>query len=136
MDEVVADAPDAATMVVDDMPICHRTPLHDATNHSMVPPGMENIDPLLFRGSLLQRCQGLIPTPRPQRLPAAPLQPPLRESFGDLPPITGPNDNPNPFAVSTEHPDAIIFRSSPPPVDEVVPLSHPIDVPNSHEGFD
>lgn len=39
----------------------------------------------------------------------------LAMSFGNIAPITGPNDNPNPFAVSPEHPDAPLFRSSPVP---------------------
>ncbi|SJL14289.1 uncharacterized protein ARMOST_17745 [Armillaria ostoyae] len=39
----------------------------------------------------------------------------LAMSFGDVAPITGPNDNLNPFAVSPEHPDAPLFRSSPVP---------------------
>ncbi|PBK88608.1 hypothetical protein ARMGADRAFT_1084566 [Armillaria gallica] len=37
----------------------------------------------------------------------------INGSYGSVAPITGPNDNSHPFTVPDEHPDTILFRSSP-----------------------
>ncbi|SJL17955.1 uncharacterized protein ARMOST_21526 [Armillaria ostoyae] len=114
---VIDDAADTTVTnaVVDEAPNATVRPLGEASNCAEGPPGMENIDPALWQES------GVISKPRP--LPRPSMTPQQRESYGDLPPITGPNDNPNPFAVSPEHPDAILFRSSLlPPDDDVAPL--------------
>lgn len=61
--------------------------------------------------------------PRPCPLPCPSMTLQQWELYGELLPITSPNNNPNPFAVSPEHPDTILFRSSPPPPDDdVTPL--------------
>ncbi|SJL16401.1 uncharacterized protein ARMOST_19925 [Armillaria ostoyae] len=116
---VVDDMADATVMnaVVDEALNATVRPLGEVSNRAEGPPSMENINPALWQES------GIISKPCPHPLPCPSTTPQQRESYGDLLPITGPNDNPNPFAVSPEHPNAILFRSSPPPPDDnVAPL--------------
>ncbi|KAK0438394.1 hypothetical protein EV421DRAFT_1906638 [Armillaria borealis] len=95
-------------------PPCPRPkPLHDVGNHSGTVPtpfSLANIDPALLLES------GILGHPDMDY--RAPEDGPMEHqnmngSYGSVAPITGPNDNPNPFVVPDEHPDAMLFHSSP-----------------------
>ncbi len=61
----------------------------------------------------------------------------INGSYSSVAPITDPNDNPHPFTVPNEHPDAILFHSS--PVNEIGSSpthSHCHSVPPSGDGIE
>ncbi|KAK0496499.1 hypothetical protein EDD18DRAFT_1353272 [Armillaria luteobubalina] len=88
-------------------------PLADMTNDTVIPDSegktmmsfmLNNIDPALWDMEQYRESHPVSPT---TAFPSA------ATSFGDVAPISGPNDNPNPFKVSPEHPDTFLFGSSP-----------------------
>ncbi|PBK82044.1 hypothetical protein ARMGADRAFT_1038926 [Armillaria gallica] len=111
-------------MVVDETPnatVGQRPPLSEAGNCAEGLPSMENINPALWQESSITPKPCLCPCP----LPCPSMTPQQWELYRELLPITGPNNNPNPFAVSPEHPDAILFHSSLPPSYNNVALLQP-----------